>query len=225
MAIASGAQAQQAAVPEGCAAVMTVQTRGCTVQHRLICEDLAPGDFRLALYGPGGPFLIGHYNRHYQTLASVIVPTQKITRSLDAGPDPLNMDELLDDGLDTYDFTEVEERPGSGPVEVRMMGFDRLTGDTIEIDGRSLLVTEFEYRRIGPDGEVMEHFAGQQFVDPDFLTIYAGTFIDKTGGSEPNDLSPVKFYGPDDPGFLSAVPRHDCPATDASFSLPSEQDQ
>jgi hypothetical protein len=110
-------------------------------------------------------------------------------------------------GVDTYDFTTV----GDDGLVTRFVGQDRLTGQTVTIDGVTLDETDYAIRAIAPDGTEMWRSAGREYISRDFTMFLSGrstiTTPDETW--ETND-TPVDFVFPDEPGFLTGSPIHGC---------------
>lgn len=207
-----GAHAQaglpQFSTPDGCTSVLTTQYRGCSVSHVYRC-DAHPGELiELNLEDDGAQVLI-HYSEQFSVLRM-----QWLTQDLTILPegeasDPLSFDELLETGLDSFSY---QERI-NGEMVVDVNGFDKLIDTEVTIDGRVLKMTEFDYRVTGPDGDLMMHNSGQQFVDPELRIIFSGLFVDHLDAEGTVDRSPAEFIFEGEPEFLTMVPRFDCNAT------------
>lgn len=203
--------------PAGCTTYMTMQSRGCTVSQFYTCEADPAGHQWRADFGADGPIFLSRTDAEAQWLESYeIDPPTKET--LDPGaPDPASFSELLDTGLDTFDFN-LTKSDGS---RTNVKGFDRATGETVVIDGVTLQKTEYEYTQTDPDGNVLRHSKGQEFISPEWRTFLSGIsqWEQPDGTWFPFENTPIKFYRPGQTGFQSTIPLFDCDAEAASFQL------
>jgi len=204
------AQAQSFSVPDGCEGVVTVQQRGCLMVNVWQCKADPAGDKWLALITQNGPFSIQHVDREFQWLESFKVTGNEVL--VQPAPDPSSMTELLENGLDTYEFV-IKKETG---IE-RNIGFDALTDLEVEIDGEPLLQTEFEGRTIAEDGTELDHGVGHQFVSAKHRMFFFGESWDAATPDQVVDLSPVEFIYPGEAGFFAAKPKFECDLVDASF--------
>ena len=117
------------------------------------------------------------------------------------------MSALLAEGNDSWDF--VTESPEIGPT--RYVGFDRLTGDEVVIDGQRLLRTEYEIVATMADGTEVWRGTGREYVHPDWRMFLSGqsSYVMPDDSFE-TDGAPVEFILPGEPGFLSRNPKHGC---------------
>jgi len=210
-ALPAQAQSPKFAVPPGCEAFLTVQMKSCLVSHYFTCADDPEGHRWGATLTENGPVALALVDEEYQWLRTILLfagVTEPLREPSDA---PASLSELLDTGLDSFDFEMVTSGAISGQVN-RYQGFDRLTGETVTIDGEPLLVTEFaltEYQ----DGEQVYARKGNQFVTERF-GLFLGGVESETDGVETaqTDRSPVQLIEPGEPGFLDARPIFDCGA-------------
>lgn len=198
--------------PDGCTAQLTVQSRSCGLSNIYTCEADAPGDSWRVEFDVDGPIFISKIDYETQWLESYdLFPTRREVL-IQPADDPASLTELLETGIDAYDFVQ---RGESGPV--RVVGFDRLTGEEVVIDGEPLLVTEFDARHETTDGIVLE-VTGNEYVSVRHRRFIAGTYKGKgVNGSFEDDKSPIDFIYPGEPGFFSKTPLYDCEASLARY--------
>ncbi|MEO0380902.1 MAG: hypothetical protein AAF252_11580, partial [Pseudomonadota bacterium] len=159
-----------------------------------------------------GPIFISKIDHETQWLESYdLFPTRREVL-VQPADDPASLTELLDTGTDSYDFVQ---RGEAGPV--RVVGYDRLTGEEVGIDGEPLLVTEFNARHETTDGIVLE-LTGNEYVSVRHRRFIAGTYQGSgVNGAFENDKRPVDFIYPGEPGFFSKTPLYDCEASLARY--------
>lgn len=201
-------------VPENCSPVMTVQTRACTVSNFWTCEGDTEGDMWRADSGQRGPFYLSRTDFEAQWVESFGLVSGTAQTLKKPSADPASFSDLVENGLDAYDFVIVDQEG----AEERVVGFDQLTGEETEIDGEPLLVTEFA-ARITEDDEVVYSVEGQQFVSLRHRVFFSGVDTSVRPDEDPTtvDRTPVSFAYPDEPGFLAATPIFGCNATDISL--------
>lgn len=204
------AQAQTFPVPEGCEGIVTVQQRGCVMVNVWQCAADPEGDKWIALISEGGVFSIQHVDAEFQWLESF--KASGTEQLMQPAPDPASMSELLENGLDTFEF--VIDKPTGAE---RNVGFDALTGVETEIDGEPLLQTEFEGRTLSADGTELDHGIGRQWVSAKHRIFFFGESWDAATPDQIVDLSPVEFSYPDDAGFFAAKPKFECGVIESSF--------
>ena len=211
LALATPAAAQQSfSAPEGCTPKLTVQHKGCVVVNVWTCEADEPGDQWLALFGQGGLFSVQRVDREFQWVESFkISGNERLKMPAD---DPASLTELFEAQVDTWDFT-LETEDGTE----RNVGFDMLTGETIQIDGETLLRTEYSGQTLDADGNVIDDGSGRQFVSQDHRLFFFGESWDAGSPNDVTDMSPVEFVYPDEPGFFSALPKFECNQLDVGY--------
>ncbi|WP_458792024.1 hypothetical protein [Yoonia sp. MH D7] len=202
--------AQSFGVPEGCEGVLTVQQRGCLLVNVWQCEADPEGDKWIALIGEGGPFSVQHIDDEFQWIEAF---KSSGNESLELpAPDPASMTELLENGIDTFEFVIQKE----GGAE-RNVGFDALTGVEVVIDGEPLLQTEFEGKTLTMDGVLIDEGAGRQYVSTKHRLFFFGQASDTEAPDQVTDMSPVEFIYPDEPGFFSSKPKFECGVVESGF--------
>jgi hypothetical protein len=200
--------------PQGCEAFMTVQAKACRVSQYYKCSADAPGDQWRVDMDQEGEFFVSRIDSEGQWAES----WDPVRQTLDPAPsDPASFSELIASGSDTWDFT-LSKEDGTGS---RATGYDRLTGQTVVIDGITLQQTEVEFTEYDPAGNVLRRSRGNEFVNPDWRLFFAGPGETDLGDGQwlPIDGSPVQFIFPGEPGFLSTQPIYDCDALTAELPV------
>lgn len=197
-------------LPESCTAYATMQKRGCTVSHLFTCEgDPAQHQRRVDLTEEGIVYL-GMIDHETQWIESHHMRAGRVER-LQPGPeDPASFTELVDTGLDTFDFITADDQGFS----TRFVGQDRLTGVEEVIDGVTLLQTEFQVVARDPaTGDELWRTFGQEYINPEWRTFVSGlSTVVTPDDSYDRDYRPVTFAFPGEDGFLAARPIYDCGA-------------
>ncbi len=204
--LAGPATAQTYAPPAGCTAYLTVQSRDCTVEQHFTCEA-HPGDRWRVDFNEDGPFYESRIDAEAQWVTSTHLLSGQSEVTVQPMFDPASISTLLDTGSDSYAF----DIDLGGGRQVRVEGWDRLTGDSIDIGGEPLLRTEYIFRMKGPNGAVLLESRGQEFVSASLRRFFAGERTTTTAeGTSTRDGSPVSFHRPGQPGFGDTTPRHGC---------------
>lgn len=217
--VAVPTQAGTFSPPEGCTAYLTVQMRGCTVEHLWTCEGEAPGlQWRGEIDG-GGLSYVGQIDAEAQWVQSFFLTSGERERLISPAADPASLSTLLEEGLDTYDFTLQTD---SGVH--RVTGFDRIAARGLNIDGEDLHRTEYEIRKTDAAGAVVYEATGSEYVSARHGRFFSGTgSVTGPRGDFTYDSSPVDFIYPGAPGFLSDTPLYGCAALSARWT-PNEKD-
>lgn len=224
--LASPAVAGTFTTPEGCTANLTVQSRGCSVSHFYTCEADPKGHQWRADFGYDGQNYLSRIDRETQWIESFEVdPTganAPARESLDADPrDPASLSELVDTGLDSFDFNLTKD---SGE-QTRVVGFDKLTGKTAVIDGVTLQQTEYEYTQTDMAGTVLRHSKGREYISEEFRSFFSGhsEWQADDGSFFTIEGAPISFMKPGEPGFASTMPLFECDAQMSSFTPLTEE--
>lgn len=212
---ASPVAAQQFSLPQGCEAYLTIQSTSCTVSHYFRCTDDANGEQRRATLDEEGMTYVGRINAEAEWVESFHLRSGH-TERLMSSPDPMSMSELLGNDVDTWDFSTDSREIGVS----QYVGMDRLTGESVVIDGITLLRTEFALTAFDGDGNEIWRSEGSEYVNPDWRMFIGGTSTYITSDDRfDNDDTPVEFIFPGEPGFLSANPKHGCGVQMSSFEV------
>jgi hypothetical protein len=208
--------------PEGCTTFMTVQARQCRVSNHYKCSADTTGDQWRADFDQQGPFFLSRTNHEAEWVESYDLGDMVVTQTLRPNAqDPASFTELLSAGIDTFAFG-LDRDNGE---ETNVTGFDRLTGQTVTIDGIPLKETEFDFTEFTPDGTVLRQSRGNEYINEDMRLFFAGP--SQWNGGDGNFLStngsPVQFIFPDEPGFAATEPLFDCDPLMTKFSpLPKD---
>ena len=202
--------------PQGCTGTLTVQLRQCLVTNVWTCAADAPGEQWVSLFTQDGPWQVRKVDRDFQWLETYYANPPVIETIQNPVADPSNMDELLTTERDDYDFI-VNRNDGTTPE--RIVGYDRLTGENVQIDGETLLRTEFAYDTLDPAGTVISSSAGRQYVSATHRLFFFGQDWNIDTPDQINDASPVQFIYPGEAGFFSPNPQYDCSAVLSSFEV------
>jgi len=198
--------------PVGCTPELTIQMRSCRVSNIYTCAADAPGDNWKLVLDADGPVFLSKIDSETQWLESYdLFPSQHNVLRLPAD-DPANLTELLATGIDTFDFVQK-----MGERVVRVVGYDRLTGDDVVIDDEPLLGTEFSARYEDFQGTYLT-VTGHEYVSVRHRRFIGGLTTRMQDGREvERDHTPVDFIYPDEPGFFSKTPLYDCEASLARY--------
>lgn len=197
---------------------MTVQSRGCRVSNHYRCLADPPGDNWRADFDQEGISFQSRIDYEGQWIESFDFGTS-VRQRLDANPaDPTSFSELLASGLDPFDFGMSRD---DGTTS-RGVGFDRLTGRSIVIDGVTLNETEFDFTETDPEGTTLRRARGNEYIHPEWRLFFAGPSEWDPGDGRflPLDGSPVEFIFPGEDGFRATQPKYDCDALTAGLAGP-----
>ena len=195
-------------VPSGCEAFLTVQSRECTVAHYWSCAAEAPGS------SGGSPSMPTDPTTCHKATISIAgcrgIPCA-VTASLVllSEEDPASLDELFETGRDEMIFT-LEQTENGVTFQQTYEGFDAVSGAEVEIDGETLMLTEFAYEYETEAGT--RRTSGNQFLSVDRRLFFGGveTTVLPSGEAFEADRSPREFIDPGEAGFLSMIPLYDC---------------
>ncbi|SHJ00305.1 hypothetical protein [Wenxinia saemankumensis] len=199
--------AQQVEIPQGCTAYLTVQAMSCRVSHHFTCEDDPEGWQRRIDMDQSGITYFGAIDSETQWVESFHLlsgTTEYLSEEVDR---PASFTSLLEEGVSDYDFTTTND---AGEV-TRYVGTDRLTGESVEIDGVTLDRTDYDITAFDSEGEILWSSAGNEYISRDWRMFLSGqsTYVSPEGSFESDD-SPVAFIEPGEPGFLSPAPIYGC---------------
>ncbi len=208
--------ADTVSLPQNCSAYLTVQSASCLVSHYFTCEGEPAGFQHRIDYDEEGAVYIGTTDAEGQWIKSFLPITGETEFLNPDAVDAASFAELIDTGIDTFDFTTASDMVG----ETHYRGFDRLTGETLALGGIVLEETEYEVHATGADGEPLWSSSGHEYVLRDHHIFVAGrSTYDTPDGPFEADDSPQELIGPDGAGFLSIHPKYGCGATMSSLPL------
>lgn len=202
--------------PEGCTLELTVQERSCSVAQHYTCAADPAGDRRVTYFGEGGqPTFESHVDAETRWLDSLDPQSGIEDRLEDGAEDDASLTTLVETGRDAFDFWTV----GSDGQRLHHVGEDRLTGETVVIDGEPLERTAFRLTTTAEDGRTLITREGQQFISRRLRLFFGGveSASDWSGTVERLDTSPMRFIGPGQPGFGATEPQYDCQLLTASL--------
>ena len=196
-------------VPEGCTPFLTVQSRSCLVSHHWTCEADPEGTHWRASLDQDGAFYLSFSDAEFRWLRSWNLRSGATDTLIEPEEDPASMSELLATGSDSMVFS-IREESATGTFQRDYTGFDRLTGESVTVDGHDLQVTEFAYEYGTPDGP--RRTEGNQFVNEGWGLFFGGleTVTLPSGETFEGNYSPMEFAEPGESGFLSMQPLYDC---------------
>lgn len=207
LAMPAAAQEEVFSLPAGCEAWLTVHGADCSVDHHFSCVGDPEGHKQRVSLDEGGMTFLGTTDFQTQWISS-FHPLSGHTEVLEQSPvDPANLTELIETGMDSYDFKTLSPELGT----TRYVGFDRLTGNRMTIDDVSIAETEFSITAYDAAGNEIWSSEGREFISERWRMFLSGnSTVTSSSGSFERDGRPVEFIFPGEPGFLSANPKHGC---------------
>lgn len=217
-AAATPAAAADFTAPVGCETILTIQSRGCSVSLLWRCDADAHGALWEASFRLEGLGSVVSYDRNYQWLDAAYAWDQSREEFAPPATDPISLENLLNTGVDTYDFTMHRATP-SRSYDIRVTGADMLTGETVTIDGFPLDEVRTRLEIIDDAGEIEYASQGIQYYSRELGLFFLGPeqVLDDDGTPSRYDDSPVDIILPGEPGFGSTKPLYDCDLQDAAF--------
>lgn len=195
-------------LPSSCTAYLTAQHANCVVSHYVTCAGDPPGQQTVYQFYADGGDLIVVLDVEAQWLTTVDELNDAVETLSDNPADPARLSDLLDDGRDNYDFTTVMQ---DGTI-TRYVGKERLTGQTITIDGVVLEETLNESIVTNGAGEELFRGSGTEYVSREWRVYFSGVtdWVTPTESYQ-TDEHPVDFVFPNEPGFLASSATTGCP--------------
>lgn len=194
-------------LPAGCDAFLTVQSKDCSVDHHFVCEGDPEGHKQRVSLDEEGLTYLGSIDAETQWVQSFHPRSGHSERLAPSNPDPASLSDLIEKGVDTYDFRTLSDEIGAS----RYVGMDQLTGRTVMIDGVTLEETEYQITAYDADGNEMWASKGNEYISRDWRMFLSGPgVVTAPSGTFEEDDSPMEFILPGEPGFLSANPKHGC---------------
>lgn len=201
--------------PEGCTLNVTVQNRGCSVSQHYVCSGDTAGDMRTAIFGREGLRYQSRIDAETRWMESINTINGIQDRLVENSKDHASFSTLTETGFDDFDFW-TESNTGE---RLRNVGFDKLTGEKVTIDGVELEGTRFHLKTFNANGDLLIERTGGQYINREMGRFLGGTEsqADWTGQKIESDDSPVLFAFPDDEDFGETEPRFDCDEMMARF--------
>lgn len=229
LAVVAGALALGAAMPaaakvftppQGCKVYLTVQEHGCVVSNLYRCTQDAPGDQWRVDFGVNGASFVARIDSETQWVESIDLENGNHDHLQPGASQPASLTKLLATGRNDFSFSTVDEK---GAVR-HFTGYDKLTGESVTIDGVPLQKTEYSMTATGSGGEVLWKSTGHEYVSAKWRTFLSGAgFWDDKSGKLPYDNSPARLIQPGQPGFAETVPEYDCDNTMSMLVLPTRK--
>ena len=195
--------------PPGCELEMTVQMHNCQVSNHYRCAGDAPG-LRTIAYADGqGVYFISQIDDETRWVESFAPDTGEIDQLDEAGSaDHASFSALLAEGVDEYDFVT---RTNFGEVR-RNIGTDRLTGESVVIDGVRLERIAFDLTTEDGAGNLVSRRSGRQYISRELRLFFSDTeaFENAYGDKTSTFDGPVSFAFPGDADFGEDKPKYDC---------------
>lgn len=203
----SAQQTEVFSLPAGCTAFLTVQSKDCTVEHHFTCEGDPEGHKQRVSLDERGLTYLGTIDSETQWIQSYHPVSGHSERLEDKPRDRASLSELIETGIDTYDFRTLSDEIGP----TRFVGMDQLTGRVVTIDDVALEETEYQITAYNEDGSEAWSSRGNEYISRDWRMFISGPgTVTVPGETFEEDDSPVEFIFPGEPGFLSANPKHGC---------------
>lgn len=209
--------------PAGCTAFLTEQSLDCGVTHYYRCEGEPDGTTWSAYVTPDGVISVQQTDPDYQWLQGHYPLSGTSETFVPPAADPISTRTLVEDGIDTYDFT-LREDSRDGSKLMRIRGWDELTGETVTIDGEELERTRFAIQWLDEAGNITSEGSGSQYFSHSMGQFFLGqeSYTDDSGTLDYDDR-PVTFTRPGQAGFLSMTPLFNCSTEQARLNAPVRQ--
>ena len=194
--------------PEGCKTFLTVQEASCEVGVYYRCAAEPDGHQWRVDFGINGRTYEALIDKETRWLEA-FSPMTGVAKAIQPDePDPASFSGLVATGYDSMEFSQLD----TDGVVHHYKGFDRLTGETVVIDGQTLKRTEFEVTEWDGQGKFVRKVSGNEYISEEFGRFFGGRAMveDWTGESYPSDSTPIDFILPGEPGFGSTVPLYQC---------------
>jgi hypothetical protein len=186
---------------EGCTHVVTIQGKGCHLRNVVTCPDMGEG---LLVYTTGADGQVAA-TVFDQDGAMLFNGPEGALTALQDKTDLFSLAALRSAGTDTCDYTMA----GRDGAEMRFVGMSSMTGETVEIDGRSLKVVLMQQLVILPDGSPVNREMTACY-DEGLNLVIAGEGRDLATGNVAFDRTPVDFLFPGEDGALATTPLVGC---------------
>lgn len=198
------ARAETLVPPEGCDALLTVQSQSCIVRHVMRCADNA-GGFTIMQFGAGGAETVTDLDAGSYPVEAVTLETGAVYRSA-LVEDAFDARIAATQGRDSFAYETVDN------AGTRM----RYVGKVVR-DGRGETIDGVPLVRLLVEREVTSPGRAETWRQRQVLMYHPGLQVALTARVEMVDppgaileRMPVAFAAPGEPGFLSMEPEHGC---------------
>lgn len=194
--------------PAGCEGFLTVQLKNCQVANYYRCATDNPGDTWSTYLDSQG----AHYTSRIDSETRWVQSFDHIDAVWDYldedAPDHASFTALIESGRDDFEFSTTDE---TGETR-RYKGHDRLTGQTVLLDGVTLERTEFDLTAMDADGNFLHRRTGNQYISREWRVFFSDTdhFENAFGDKIDSVDTPVDFVFPGQPGFFTTEPKYGC---------------
>lgn len=186
---------------EGCTHVVTIQGEGCYVRNVVTCPEMGDGPLVYAV-GKDGKVVATAFDADGATMFN---GPQGAGMLLQDRTDLFSLAALGAAGSDSFDYT----MSGKDNAEVRFAGTATLTGETVDIDGRSLQVI-LSRQTVTPSGAAPVESETTAYLDAGLALVLTAEVRDPATGEVKARRAPVDFAFPGEDGALSVEPRFGC---------------
>lgn len=207
--------------PQGCTGYLTVQQANCTVSQHWTCEKDPQGVKWRADMRQSRVVYVSKTDKETQWLESYDFSPIRQSDLVQPATDPASLTELLNTGVDSFDFILVDQ---TTRTRTRVVGYDRITEYDVSIDGEPLHRTEFSVRFVNPGSATAQlEVEGSEYVSATHRRFFGGLRTRTSDGpSEVVDSTPVQFIYPGEDGFFAKTPLYGCSLEMAFLSDPSK---
>jgi hypothetical protein len=197
----SAAGAETFVPREGCTHVVTIQSDSCYVRNVVTCPEMGDGPL-VYTTGQDGKVVATAFDADGATL---FTGPQGAGMLLKDRTDLFSLAALTAGGADTYDYTMT----GRDAAVVHFAGTSTLTGETITVDGRDLLVLKV-LQTVTPPGAAEIETEFTAYLDQELALVLTAEARDLATGNVLFQRAPVDFLFPGEDGALAAEPRIGC---------------
>ncbi len=201
VALSSAAQAETFVPREGCSHVVTIQSQGCTVRNVVTCPKMGDGPL-VYTTGKDGKVVATAFDADGATM---FTGPQDAGMLLKDRTDLFSLATLTAQGTDSYDYTMT----GHDGAEIRFAGTATLTGETVDIDGRNLLVITTR-QAVTPPGSVPVESEISAYLDQELALVLTAEARDLATGAVMFQRAPVDYLFPGEDGALATEPLIGC---------------
>lgn len=196
------AVAEPWSIPDGCFPVVTIQSEGCYVRYVVSCPGMDDASTVVLAKGKDGTLIATAFDKDGATM---FTGPEGAGMLLEDRTDLFSVSRLKEAGADDFDYT-MARKDGS---EVRFAGTATLTGETVEIDGRSLQVLATR-QAATPAGAATVESEITALFDRELGMVITAEARDAATGKVVLQRRPVEFLFPGEDGALATEPSIGC---------------